>query len=292
MLKLNNKTFFLTYSQCSLILESLLDGIKLGFHEHCQGRRVTKYVVAHEEHKDGGSHRHVFVDLDRPFRGQVPADFLDVEGHHPNLECVRSNAKVLAYCTKEGKYITNMEINQKVTKEDIARRLMRGDKLVDIVQESPKFLFGYSRLKADIQLYELDRNKVEALDRTCGLWISGPSGCGKSTIATGLGNYYFKDKNKWWDGYNGEENVLLEDVDLSWKEVLPYFKIWADRYPFNAEVKGGTISIRPKRVVVTSNRTLTELLELMGWPKDDFRPYERRFSVYWITSIADWENQQ
>lgn len=185
-----------------------------------------------------------------------------------------------------------MDLNKKVTKEDIAKALMNGDSLVDIVQRNPRFLFGYARIKQDMHMYQLDLKKLEPLDKPCGLWIAGPSGCGKSTIATTkFGAYYFKDKTKWWDGYNGEDTVVCEDVDISWKDCFAYFKIWSDKYQFNGEVKGGTVALRPKRIIVTSNRTLEELLELMGWPKDDYVPYTRRFRQYWITSMKDWDDQ-
>ena len=46
--------------------------------------------------------------------------------------------------------------------------------------------------------------------------------------------------NKWWDGYAGEEVVVLDDFDPRHAEHLSYYlKIWADHYAFNAEVKVG-----------------------------------------------------
>lgn len=290
MLNLDNKGYFLTYSQCNTPLERVLEKIKIAFHNY--DRKVQNYIIAHEEHKDGGAHRHCYISLDRSLRTKVPARFLDIDENHPNIEFVRSAGKVIKYCIKEDQYITNMDLNKKVTKEDIAKKILSGIKIVDIVQENPKYLFGYSRLKQDVQLFMLDSRPEILLDRPCGLWIAGPAGSGKSTIArTKFGDYYNKDASKWWDGYNGEETVICDDVDLSWKDVFNLFKIWADRYTFNGQTKGGFCGLRPRRLIVTSNRTLEELLGLMNWPKDDYAPYLRRFNQYWITSPQDWEDQ-
>lgn len=92
-----------------------------------------------------------------------------------------------------------------------------------------------------------------------GLWIYGPPGTGKSHYARS--NYghslYLKAQNKWWDGYQGEQHVLLDDLDTN---VLGhYLKIWADKYAFMAECKGSSIQIRPKTFIVTSNYSPEEL---------------------------------
>ena len=68
-----------------------------------------------------------------------------------------------------------------------------------------------------------------------------------------------KPMNKWWDGYAGEEVVVLDDFDPRHAEHLSYYlKIWADHYAFNAEVKGGMIRVRPKTVIVTSQYAIED----------------------------------
>lgn len=49
------------------------------------------------------------------------------------------------------------------------------------------------------------------------------------------------------------KNVLISDVEPSHCSCLGYFKIWVDRYPFTAEIKGSSMIIRPKFIFVTSN---------------------------------------
>lgn len=61
------------------------------------------------------------------------------------------------------------------------------------------------------------------------------------------------------DGYNGEEVVIIDDFDKFQVKQGGDMKRWLDRYPFQAQFKGGMEKIRPRRVIVTSQYTPEEI---------------------------------
>jgi len=93
-----------------------------------------------------------------------------------------------------------------------------------------------------------------------GLWIHGPTRTGKShSVHSAFPNAYLKNNDKWWDGYNGEDVVYLEDLDKYDVKLGGLLKRWVDKWPFACEVKGGRQMIRPKKVIVTSNYKIEDI---------------------------------
>lgn len=117
---------------------------------------------------------------------------------------------------------------------------------------------------------------MENAEGTTGIWYYGKSGIGKShTAREQFPNAYMKLCNKWWDGYQYQENVIIDDLDTQHKVLSHHLKIWADKYPFIAETKGGAMMIRPKYVVVTSQYHPTQLWE----DPDVLDAIHRRFDI-------------
>ena len=70
-----------------------------------------------------------------------------------------------------------------------------------------------------------------------------------------------KLNNKWWDGYQSQKVVIMEDVD---KETIKFLhhhlKIWSDRWGFIGETKGGAVAPSHRWLVVTSNYSIADIL--------------------------------
>jgi hypothetical protein len=97
-------------------------------------------------------------------------------------------------------------------------------------------------------------------DDVRGVWYWGPPGTGKShTARTNFPEAFMKAQNKWFDGYNQQENIILDDFDTNGVCLGHHLKIWADKWACTGEFKGGTTQLCHKNFVITSNYSIREL---------------------------------
>lgn len=187
------------------------------------------------------------------------------------------------YCSKDGKFVEYGTLPEERGKaggdatkkkwEEIAKNAKEGN-LTKICEENPKeFITSYRTLKQikfDFQV------APQALEAPCGEWIYGDSGVGKSrTARTENPNAYIKAMNKWWDNYEHQDVVIIEDMSPAFGQSMEYFmKIWPDCYPFPAEIKNHITNIRPKKVVVTSQYNPGEI-----WNGQALEAILRRFKL-------------
>lgn len=271
------KQWFLTYPQCGdLSKEQVLDHLKTI-------DTVQEYVIALELHQDGHPHLHAFVKFETGVLTRHATPIFDVQGKHGNYQAVRSCINVIKYCTKEDDYISNFDVEaykKKKGKKKVTTEILKTVSVTEAIDQdyisfhsARNYLFAQS-----LVIKPLEREDV------CGLWIYGKPGTSKSRYARELAgdSLYLKGPNKWFDGYNGEENILLDDLDRSFVNWYG-FKIWTDRYACSGQTKGGWVALRHTRFIVTSNYSPMELI------KDDEELLEavtRRCSIIHFTKYT------
>lgn len=130
-----------------------------------------------------------------------------------------------------------------------------------------------------------------------GIWIWGPPRVGKSMLANNyFGKVFKKDQSKWWDGYTGEDTVIMEDVDRhGGPQLAHWMKIWTDVYSLSGEIKGGKIPLNYKRFIVTSNFSIERIYgpnsKMSDEEKEDAQvtvaAIKARFKEVYISDRAD-----
>lgn len=252
---------------------------------------IKDYVVAVELHKDGNRHIHAFIRYERRVTWSKTLWDITSNGktYTGNYQQAKSWSNVVRYCCKETQnYVSNISIEDAKSKK-AARNLQ-------LLHEDPKQLIadgsiGFLQLPALLKskaLYTTLQPPLETED-VRGYWVVGKTGIGKSHFVRtkfSADELYLKSQNKWWDGYQTQPVVLLDDFDHSGQCLGHYLKIWADKWGCTGEIKGGHVNLRHKSFYITSQYEIADI-----WPGDEHSELRdainRRFTRIQITKKLD-----
>jgi len=170
----------------------------------------------------GHFHHQGYCVVERRTTAVGLADLFRKEGHLVHIgdkvggSCRGTHKECVDYCLKEG--ITHI-----LKDEYIGRGEKKTCKWSEALSLAGEGSFGEIDPQIQISQYKnlrliySEKATAEDLTEPCGIWIHGPPGFGKSWMArkTLFPEYrlYLKNPNKWWCNYQGEEKVLIEDMD-------------------------------------------------------------------------------
>lgn len=137
--------------------------------------------------------------------------------------------------------------------KSMCREILDGKCLADIAQEYPEQYVKYHNGIKSLKYLSFQKRN----------WIMdvriywGPPGSGKTSKVYkefGIDNVFSKMENKWYDGYNGEECLLIDDFNPldDWIKFKTLLKL-TDSYPFTVETKNGTVNFCSKVIIFTCN---------------------------------------
>lgn len=174
--------------------------------------------------------------------------------------------EAITYCKKDGDVYEDGEAPISKSEQgelgkaayDDAFRAARENRLDDIPTKLRlRYFATFDKIAAQNQ------SVIVPLEKLDNWWFYGDSGAGKSSAARKLyPDAYVKRQNtKWWDGYNGQSVVIIDDVSPFTKSIADDMKVYSDHYAFWCEIKGTCKYIRPITIVVTSQYTIEEIWE-------------------------------
>nr|AJD07568.1 replication-associated protein [Sewage-associated circular DNA molecule] len=182
-----------------------------------------------------------------------------------HVEVAIAPQSAIEYCKKDGDFTERgiAPLSQKRKGETEKERwneiktLAKAGRLDEI--DSEVYVRNYRTLK---EIAKDHMPQVPDATELPGEWFYGPAGTGKSRAAREENPVaYAKPLNQWWDGYQDEPVVIVDDMDPFHKSLAYEFKMWGDRYAFVAPIKGGALRIRPTKVIVTSQYMPEEIWE-------------------------------
>nr|QQL09570.1 replication associated protein [Marmot associated feces virus 1]QQL09574.1 replication associated protein [Marmot associated feces virus 1] len=240
--------------------------------EYLMNEKYEYLHIGHEEKTEEGQiHYHVLIIFKN---SRVKPRTINA-----HWEQCRNKVEYVKYCDKEGEaYFESGEYGINPANKDEWRSFVEECKI-----RTPRQLMEseYSRTYAR---YRGFAGEVHNIFREVGIlegdlkneWWYGPAGTGKSRKAfTEYPKAYIKSLNKWWDGYSEQEVVIIDDWGPNQECLVDHLKHWADRYPFPAEIKGSSMKIRPKKIIVTSNYSIDSCFSR----EEDQEAIKRRFKV-------------
>jgi hypothetical protein len=221
-----------------------------------------KYIIyGREVGASGTPHLQGFISFDNQMT--LSAAIKRLPGCHVEIAIAPDQA--IEYCKKEGDYTERgsfLSQKEKGKKEkDRWANALQAAKEGRIDDIDPEIYLKYKRTIHEI---EAENRPIPAtIDGDMEHeWIHGPAGCGKSSAARQENpEAYIKDLTKWWDNYEDQDVCIIDDVDKYDVKFARMLKLWCDRYPFQAEMKGKQKLIRPRKIVITSQYHPDEIWE-------------------------------
>lgn len=152
-----------------------------------------------------------------------------------------------AYCSKEGKLIEHGDKPKPGKRTDLedVNECINMREVAEVATNINQIKFMEARFK----YLERKRDWVPNVR-----WYWGPTGSGKTRLAVeeaGEDVWMSLNDGKWYEGYDGHENVIFDDVRGDFMKFHEWLRV-LDRYEYRVEVKGSSRQFLAKNIWITT----------------------------------------
>jgi len=180
--------------------------------------------------------------------------------HGAHVEPAKSIEKSIVYCSKEkGRLEGPYEYGQRPaqgSRSDLTEAIdsvSSGMLMSDVARQYPSTYVRYHR---GLQAYRTVTSEPRS-EATTAVSIVGPTGIGKtSQVFNEYPDAYWKTQDEWWDGYDGQDVVVLDEF-YGWLP-LSFMLRLIDRTPLRVATKGGFVNFSATKLIILSNKHLED----------------------------------
>jgi hypothetical protein len=161
------------------------------------------------------------------------------------------------YASKDGEFYEFGDPPKQGKRTDLISVKKTLDKTKSLKDVSEQHFCNFVRYHRGFLLY-INLHQEHRTEMPIVEWIYGPTGAGKTAYARGLSSSrYIKDHTQWWDGYDQQEVIIIDDFDGRWpfRDLLRLL----DRYEYQGQIKGGYVKINSKFIIITCDRSMEDL---------------------------------
>jgi len=215
--------------------------------------------------EDGTPHVQGYIQLLTKKRFEIVKKLISRRAH---IEIAKGSAEQnIKYCSKDGNFFILPTADAKPREKrqrsdilDVKKKLDDGASLKSIADSNfPIYIRNQKNLQQYKMMVEESRKTIRNIETTI-LW--GDSRTGKTGYVYNNHNineiFKLDSANKlWWDGYNGQKILLIDDFYGDWIKYSALLNI-LDKYPLRCEIKGGFTYANWTTVYITSNKHPSE----------------------------------
>lgn len=167
-----------------------------------------------------------------------------------------TQAQAIAYCskldTRHSEPITIGTPKKQGSRTDITsiRLLIKeGKSLKEIILNHAS---NFQTIRITEKLFQYGSKPRDTASPPEVRWYYGKTGTGKTrSVYTEFTDIYPSFSYKWWDGYEQNNVILIDDMRKDYAKFHILLKL-LDRFPHIVQIKGGTIHIKSPLIIITS----------------------------------------
>nr|QKV51315.1 putative replication associated protein [Crucivirus sp.] len=238
--------------------------------------KASYLIIGKEVGSNGTPHLQGYIEYPNAVRGSAIRKIIE----RIHWEVRKGTAQQASeYCKKDKNFIEFGSISaqgKRTDLEEIGAAVVAGSSIREIAITFPgtyiKFHKGIAALKSALYEARTEPPKV--------IWRWGLAGVGKSRGAFDAHKtFYIKDGTPWWDGYEQQEAIVIDDFDNGKWPFRDMLRL-LDRYPYRGQNKGGYVEINSPFIYITCEyppykfwsgnelsqvmRRITEIVEVRG----------------------------